>query len=173
MIQLCKVSMIRPSKPEINCMLRTTVLIFTLLVASTGIFSQDSGLRKKNYNLEDGIAIQGYDPVAYFTGNKAVKGKKDLSYTLAGITYYFSTVQNRDLFMKTPAAYEPEYGGWCAYAMGAKGEKVMIDPGTFKILNGKLYLFYNRFFNNTLKDWNKDEAHLKSQADANWQKVNH
>ena len=74
-------------------------------------------------------------------------------------------------FKKDPTKYEPQYGGWCAYAMGAKGEKVEINPETFKIVDGKLYLFYNRFFSNTLTDWNKDEAHLKKQADVNWQKT--
>jgi hypothetical protein len=54
--------------------------------------------------------------------------------------------------------------------MGATGEKVDFDPGTFKILNGKLYLFYNKFFNNTLPKWNKDEASLKAKADVNWKK---
>lgn len=70
--------------------------------------------------------------------------------------------------MASPEKYEPEYGGWCAYAMGESGEKVKIDPETFKIVNGKLYLFYNFFFNNTLKDWNIDEKHLKLKADKNW-----
>ena len=55
--------------------------------------------------------------------------------------------------------------------MGAKGEKVEVDPETFKIIQGKLYLFYNAFFNNTLKDWNKDEANLKLKADANWKSI--
>jgi hypothetical protein len=56
--------------------------------------------------------------------------------------------------------------------MGSKGEKVSIDPKTFKITNGKLYLFYNKFFNNTLTDWNKDETGLQHKADANWAKTN-
>jgi hypothetical protein len=60
---------------------------------------------------------------------------------------------------------EPAYGGWCAYAMGSTGEKVSVDPKTFKIVNGRLNLFYNRFFNNTLDDWNKDEVNLKKKAD--------
>jgi len=57
--------------------------------------------------------------------------------------------------------------------MGEKGEKVNIDPETFKIVNDKLYLFYNKFFNNTLKSWNKDEARLKLSADNNWTKIYH
>ena len=135
-------------------------------------FAQDGGaLRKKQFNLDGGIAISGYDPVAYFTQNKAVKGKKDMAVYHQGVTYYFSSAANKDLFKSNPSKYEPEYGGWCAYAMGEKGEKVSIDPETFKIVNGKLYLFYNRFFNNTLKDWNKNEAALKAKADANWPKI--
>ena len=63
--------------------------------------------------------------------------------------------------------------GWCAYAMGAKGEKVSIDPETFKIINGKLYLFYNSYFNNTLKSWNKNEPTLKAKADVNWKRIYH
>ena len=81
------------------------------------------------------------------------------------MTYNFSSQANKDLFLKNPASYEPQYGGWCAYAMGYSGEKVEINPETFKILDGKLYLFYNAFFNNTLKSWNKDEVNLKKKAD--------
>ena len=143
------------------------------LMAVTLVQAQDPSLRKKNFNVTDGPAIQGYDPVAYFKEHKAIKGKKELAAIYAGITYYFASADNKEAFLKSPAAYEPEYGGWCAYAMGANGEKVSIDPGTFKIINNKLYLFYNRFFNNTLKDWNKDEANLKNKADASWQKLNH
>lgn len=131
----------------------------------------DAALRKKHFNLENGIAISGYDPVAYFTQNKAVKGNKDLAVVDNGATYYFSSPADKEEFKKNPAKYEPQYGGWCAYAMGKDGNKVEVDPGTFKILDGKLYLFYNKFFNNTLKSWNKDETALHQHADQNWQKL--
>jgi len=128
------------------------------------VFAQDvTQLGKKEFNLDQNVAIQGYDPVTYFKENKAVKGKIELSVSYQGITYYFSSEENKDLFVKNPAAYEPQYGGWCAYAMGKSGEKVEIDPSTFKILNGKLYLFFNKYFNNTLKSWNKDEASLRTK----------
>jgi YHS domain-containing protein len=123
------------------------------------------------FNVEGGLAIEGYDPVAYFASNSAVKGKKDFQYQHEDVTYYFSSSANRDAFMKNPAGYEPQYGGWCAYAMGENGEKVEIDPETFKVLDGKLYLFYNAYFTNTLPKWNKDEANLKSKADKNWQAI--
>jgi YHS domain-containing protein len=146
--------------------------LITLAVLSLSVAAQDgSALRKQHFNLEDGIAIKGYDPVAYFTQSKAVKGKKELAVSHQGIVYYFSSVENKEAFKAAPFKYEPEYGGWCAYAMGNSGEKVSIDPETFKIVNGKLYLFYNRFFTNTLKDWNKNEAALKKTADLNWAKL--
>ena len=152
---------------------------FFLILMSVGFFSmaaiaQDpTALRKKEFNLDGNIAIDGYDPVAYFRANKAVKGRKDLAVSHQGVIYYFSSGENKEEFKKNPSQYEPEYGGWCAFAMSAKGEKVSIDPETFKILNGKLYLFYNRFFNNTLKSWNKEEAKLKPAADASWKKIYH
>ncbi len=143
-----------------------TLSFFTFLVTA---YSQDvTALRKKHYNLEGGLAIDGYDPVAYILQNKAIKGNKDQAVFYQGVTYYFSSVAHKEEFKKIPSRFEPEYGGWCAYAMGEKGEKVSVDPKTFKIIGGKLYLFYNKFFNNTLTDWNKDEVNLKKKADGNW-----
>lgn len=144
------------------------VTVFTVSIASA---QAQTDVRKKQFNLDNtGLAIEGYDPVAYFTQQKAVEGKKEISLTNDGVTYHFATTQDRDLFKANPAKYEPQYGGWCAYAMGATGKKVEIDPGTFKLLDGKLYLFYNKFFNNTKKSWDKDEANLKAKGDANWVK---
>lgn len=130
-------------------------------------------IRTKEFNLEKGVAIQGYDPVAYFTQNKAVKGSKQIAAIADGVTYYFSTVANKELFVKAYKKYEPQYGGWCAYAMGASNDKVEIDPETFKIVNGKLYLFYHSWVNNTLNKWNKDETNLKTTADKNWMALFH
>jgi YHS domain-containing protein len=150
-----------------------TVTIMMSLI-SLSLFAQDAtALRKKQFNLDGGIAIDGYDPVAYFKSNKAIKGNKNLAVYDQGATYYFSSTENKEEFSRNPAKYEPQYGGWCAYAMGAKGEKVSVDPETFKIINEKLYLFYNSFFNNTLKSWNKDETNLKTKADTNWIKTYH
>lgn len=145
-----------------------TILITFLCIAS---FGQSRFQRAKHYNLEGKLGLQGYDPVAYFKQNDAVKGKVGLAETSEGVIYYFSSQANREAFAKNPEAYEPQYGGWCAYAMGDSGEKVEIDPQTFKIIDGKLYLYYNAFFNNTLKTWNKSEAALKKKADANWKKI--
>lgn len=147
-------------------------LILALFVlASISSFSQNEAKRINQYNLENKVALQGYDPVAYFKQNKAIKGKNDFVTSYIGVIYKFSSAANKDIFIKNPAGYEPQFGGWCAYAMGSTGEKVEINPETFKIIEGKLYLFYNAFFNNTLKSWNKEETNLKSKAEANWKKI--
>ena len=154
--------------------MKNIVLVFFAGIAGMLTASaQDASLRSRHFNLDEKIAIQGYDPVAYFVQGKAVKGSKQNAVYHQGVYYYFSSEANKEAFMKNPSRYEPAYGGWCAYAMGATGEKVSVDPKTFKIVDGKLYLFYNRFFNNTLTDWNKNEAALKSKADVNWQKIYH
>lgn len=141
--------------------------ILMLVFTSSSILAQ-TGLREKQFNLEKGIAIQGYDPVSYFTQNKAVKGDSKFAVKAEGVIYYLSSSANKELFLKDYKKYEPQYGGWCAYAMGATNEKVEIDPETFKIVNGKLYLFYHSFTNNTLTKWNKNETVLKTNADKNW-----
>jgi len=146
-------------------------LFILVLFFTVGAFAQNAKIREAEFNLERKVAIHGYDPVAYFKQGKAVKGKKELIATYEGVTYNFSTAVNREYFLKNPLKYEPQFGGWCAYAMGDSGEKVEINPQTFKIVDEKLYLFYNAYFNNTLKSWNKDEANLKTQADNNWKKI--
>lgn len=147
------------------------ILILFVAFISISTFGQTAAKRAAEFNLDKKTAIQGYDPVAYFTQKKAVKGKATIAATYEGVTYNFSTQTNKDLFLKNPAGYEPQYGGWCAFAMGDYGKKVDVNPETFKILDGKLYLFYNAYFNNTLKSWNKDEVNLKKKADANWRKI--
>lgn len=147
------------------------VFLLSIITSVTTAQAQDQK-RVQLFNLEKTIAVQGFDVVAYFNG-KAVKGNSSNAVIHQGVKYHFSTTANKEEFKKNPAKYEPQYGGWCAYAMGATGEKVEIDPETFKIVNGKLYLFYNKFFNNTLKSWNKDEQQLKTKADANWGKLFH
>lgn len=148
--------------------MKNILILFVTFLSVTAV-AQNS--RAAQFNLENKTAIQGYDPVAYFTQKKAVKGKTSIAATYEGVTYNFSSQANKDAFLKNPTAYEPQYGGWCAFAMGDYGKKVEIDPETFKVLDGKLYLFYNAYFNNTLKSWNKDEVNLKKKADANWKKI--
>ena len=142
------------------------MFVFSLMAS----FAQKSETEGWNVDEKTRLALAGYDPVAYIKDKKAAKGKSVISADHDGVRYQFTSQNNKDLFLKSPASYTPQYGGWCAYAMGATGEKVDVDPETFKIIDGKLYLFYNRFFNNTLDSWNKNEAGLKADADRNWAK---
>ncbi|HEY4156071.1 MAG TPA: YHS domain-containing (seleno)protein [Puia sp.] len=149
------------------------LLCVLLSISGLIVFSQTDAFREKQYNLEAGVGIKGYDPVTYFSPGRPQKGAKNISFPWHGITYYFSSDRNRETFRANPEKFEPQYGGWCAYAMGHDGSKVEVDPETFKIIKGKLFLFYNRFFTNTLKSWNQDEGNLHARADANWQKFIH
>ena len=117
------------------------------------------------------IAVKGYDVVAYFS-NKTIKGSENYQLKYKDVIYRFSSVENKNLFAANPSKYAPQYGGWCAYAMGKDGSKVDIDPETFEIRDGKLYLFYNKFGTNTLELWIKENPEkLKSNADVNWKKL--
>lgn len=142
--------------------------MLTLVLLALQPVKSQNDKSAENLNLSKGLAIDGYDPVAYFSQSKAVKGKREIAIQQTGTIYHFSTESNRELFKKNPAKYTPAYGGWCAFAMGDSGEKVSINPETFKIVDGKLLLFYNAFFTNTLDSWNKDEKRLYSNANQNW-----
>ena len=125
---------------------------------------------EKNYNTEDGYVAEGYDVVEYFN-NLAIEGDEKYTASHDGVKYKFSKKENLIKFNKNPTMYVPQYGGWCAYAIGDSGEKVSIDPETFQILDGKLYLFYNQFFTNTLDSWNKKGPRkLRKKADENWKR---
>jgi YHS domain-containing protein len=148
--------------------MKTLIFIFSLFITGSSFAQNEDST--KHQNLEGQVAIQGYDPVAYFV-SVPTKGKKEISAKHNGAKYCFSSEENKNLFIKNPSKYEPQYGGYCAYAIGENGEKVSINPKTFKIVDGKLYLFYNAYFTNTLKSWNKNEEELKQQADENWTNI--
>ena len=149
--------------------MKKMIVLFAVLLSLTAI-AQGDDARKKNFNVKKNIALDGYDPVSYFD-KKPIEGEDNLSFTFKGVTYLFANSSNLNKFKTAPEKYEPAYGGWCAFAMGDTGEKVKIDPETFKIIDGKLYLFYNFWGNNTLEDWNKNEKLLKAKAETNWKKI--
>ncbi|MFT7031818.1 MAG: YHS domain-containing protein [Cyclobacteriaceae bacterium] len=148
-------------------MIRCIILLSGLLC-----IGYNSTGQKAHLNLDKSDkAIQGYDPVSYFSENRAEKGSKHFQSESGGATYWFKNQENKNLFQNNQTKYTPIYGGWCAYAMGINGDKVKIDPDSFKIIDGKLYLFYNFYFTNTLEKWNEDEASFKKIADLNWSKI--
>jgi YHS domain-containing protein len=147
--------------------MKITASLIVLSISVCFVFGQSDALRRGHFNVKKYVAIDSYDPVSYFDG-QPLKGDPEFKFTFKGITYYFASAANLARFKGSPDKFEPAYGGWCAYAMGNNGEKVKIDPETFKIINGRLYLFYNAWGNNTLESWNEDENKLKQMADHNW-----
>lgn len=115
-----------------------------------------------------GIAIKGYDTVAYFTNDEATKGDKAFSAEYKGATWLFATAENRDLFAADPAKYAPQYNGYCAYAMGAYGKTVKVDPKIYTIKDGKLYLNFSK---NIGDKFNEDIDNYISVGDDNWAKI--
>lgn len=120
------------------------------------------------YNIQKGFVAKGYDVVSYFD-NEAKKGDKKFTTEHDGVKFKFSSKENLEKFKSDPNAFIPQYGGYCAYAVGKNGDKVKINPETFEIRDGKLYLFYNTVFANTLEKWLEEGAdNLKIEADKNW-----
>lgn len=122
----------------------------------------------------NGLAIGGYDVVAYFSGAPQ-KGSKSYAVKHHGATYYFANKANQSAFKQSPNKYLPQFDGYCAWGVGAKEAKFPINPETYTVIDGKLYLFFNGPFNgepfNTYEDWGQRTTELKTAAHANWPKV--
>jgi YHS domain-containing protein len=118
-------------------------------------------------NQIDGIALHGFDPVAYFTQNKAVKGDAQLTAQYKGITYEFASKEDQAAFQADPAKYVPQYGGFCAFAV-SKGAKADIDPHAFAINDGKLYVQNSE---KALQLYQGDVKGNTEKADHNWPEV--
>jgi len=119
---------------------------------------------------ESGVAIQGYDPVAYFTA-QPTQGNSNITSTYGGAIYFFINAENKALFDADPEKYVPQYGGFCAIAV-SENKTFGIDPQTYKITEGKLYLFYNGELGNTKPLWEADETNRHANADTYWQQGN-
>jgi YHS domain-containing protein len=137
----------------------------TLTLTIIAALSLASAQAKTLINVDkDGLALQGYDPVAYFTDNKPVKGDAKIAASYRGATYRFASVEHKKMFESNPAKFEPQFGGFCGYA--ASINKVApIEVEYFQIVEGRLILQHNE------KAWNlwiKDVPGNLRKADANW-----
>jgi YHS domain-containing protein len=119
------------------------------------------------FNETDGVAIQGYDPVAYMIEQKAEKGRAEFIGSFKGSTFRFKSAANRDLFLANPEKYAPQYGGYCAFGV-SRGYKAATSPDAFTVVDGKLYLNYNGEVKAT---WGKDLPGYIGKADAQWATV--
>jgi YHS domain-containing protein len=152
------------SKNSGGDMFRKAFALLLLLVAATSVAW--AGKAEVYSNLFGG-AIKGYDPVAYFTQGKPVKGSGDHEFEYKGATWKFASAENRMTFEKNPEKYAPQYGGYCAYAV-SQGYTASIDPEAWSIVDGKLYLNYSK---GVRDKWSQDIPGYIKQADANWPKV--
>lgn len=146
-------------------------MLFTVIVTvglttgySGGVFAADDPVYTGTFS---NTAVGGYDTVAYFTEEKAVKGSAKHVSEYMGAEFRFSSAANKALFDAKPAAYAPQYGGYCAYAV-SQGSTASGDPKLWKVENGKLYLNYNRKVRDT---WLKDIPGYVALADEYWPKV--
>jgi YHS domain-containing protein len=138
------------------------VLVLAMLTAP-GVRAESAG----DVNQIDGIALHGFDPVAYFTQNKAVKGEAEFTAQYKGVTYEFASKEDQATFQANPAKYVPQYGGFCAFAV-SKGIKADIDPHAFAINDGKLYVNYSE---KALQAYQGDVKGNTQNANHNWPDV--
>lgn len=141
-----------------------------LVVTTVGIGgfgAAQAGSAEVFTGLVRGVAVGGYDPVAYFTDGKATRGSKGITLEHQGVTWRFATEANRTAFEAEPAKYAPQYGGYCAWAV-SRGYTAKGDPNAWKIVDGKLYLNYNR---SVQRSWARNTASNIRKGDANWPSV--
>jgi len=141
-----------------------------LLLLSIFVTLYTSGAVAQNtqYCSKEGVAIKGYDPVAYFIQHEALEGKDNFSTEWSGSTWKFISQANLDSFKVAPQKYAPQYGGYCAYGL-SENHKSPSDPMAWTIVGQKLYLNYNP---KVKQMWQKDTIARIKTADQNWPAVN-
>lgn len=146
--------------------MRNVAVLLVLSFASLSLAAE-----RDHFNVgKDRVAIKGYDVVSYHTG-KPLSGDKRITAEHDGIVYRFANAANRDAFTADPPKYVPTYGGWCAKAIAIDNEKIDISPTNYRLVNGRLFLFYKGTWGDAVKPWLKDEPGNIVKADANWKKI--
>ena len=143
--------------------MKTIILSLVVATLALPVFAQTS--TKILLNLDKtGVAIQGYDPVGFFTDSQPVKGDPKFVAKRDGAIYFFATKEHKELFTQDPAKYEPAFGGYCAYGV-SRNKLVEIDMEASQVVDGKLLLQYSK---GVRDDFNKDIKGNLAKADANW-----
>ena len=136
-------------------------LLLLLTFVATSALAENKLLQNLDKN---NLAIQGYDPVAFFTENKPIKGKSEFKSAYEGAIYLFASAENKKLFEKEPSKYRPVFGGFCAFGV-SRNKLVEIDPEAFQIVDGHLLLQYSKGVRNA---FNKDVQGNLAKANENW-----
>lgn len=151
---------------------RRTLLIGSGLVLLVGGYGAQRLLTETYtaawFETGDGIAIGGTDPVAYFTQGAAVPGTPEHAAEWGGTTWHFASAENMAAFEADPERYAPQYGGYCAWAVGARNALAPTEPAQWSIVDGKLYLNYSA---SVQSDWKQDVPGFIAKADANWPRL--
>ena len=116
------------------------------------------------FKFDQGLALKGYDPVVYFSEGRPQVGRGELEAEWAGARWHFASAENREAFLKAPEKYAPQYGGYCAWAVG-HGYTAKGDPEAWKIVDGKLYLNYDQ---GVKQKWEQQIPALISKGDEYW-----
>lgn len=114
-----------------------TILALSICFAASG---QEEASRRRNFNLELGVAMRGFDPVSYFNG-KPMKGNSKIYFEYKAVTYHFVNEANMEAFKKSPGKFEPAYGGWCAYTVALNGERVKLIHQFIKLQTANFFCF--------------------------------
>lgn len=122
------------------------------------------GQAPEPFNTKDGVAIEGYDPVAYFTDEKPVRGDTAHVHEWQNVRWLFASAEHKALFVENPEAYAPQFGGYCAWA-ASRNYTADTDPEAWTVDDGKLYLNYNK---QVQRDWSKEQAENIQKGHANW-----
>ncbi|MGI9286646.1 MAG: YHS domain-containing (seleno)protein [Pseudomonadales bacterium] len=146
---------------NLNCKISTRWLVLAGVILATAFAN---AVEPVNATFFGKIAIKGYDPVAYFTMDAAVKGNKKYAHEWRGASWHFSKQENLQMFKEAPEKYAPQYGGYCAYAV-AQNDTANIDPTQYTVYGGKLYLNYNKKIN---RKWLANKESFIKEADTHW-----
>lgn len=143
---------------------RRALFVAALAIPVAGTILRPAFANEPEVFAPGGVAISGYDPVAYFTEDKPVPGRMDHALMWRGATWYFASADTMEAFEMNPAAYAPQYGGYCAYEM-SKGAVASTAPEAFTVTDGRLYLTHSMEFRAI---WRQDIAGNVALADSHW-----
>ncbi|MDP4264899.1 MAG: YHS domain-containing (seleno)protein [Bacteroidota bacterium] len=164
MLRLAQIQKMKTRENRFFKIVFTGMILLLALFVTMGANAQQKSGRYFNNVDDNGVILDGYDPVAFFTDNKPVKGDARFQYKYEDAIYYFVSQEHLDLFKASPGKYKPQFGAWCAYAVSL-GRIAPIDVNTFSIVNGRLFIQHNQ---RAVNGWSKDVPGNISKADKYW-----